>query len=162
MPVSAMLYQLSYEAIQLSPFAGTNEPNKLTFSQLSAFMAQLIEHCTSITEVAGSNPVEATWIFSGVYKRQFFLNCPIKWEDHVYFVYNPHFKKYAFLSFKCTVESNFTIGGCLEVGGGAGVIAEINQEQKLVLLGFLSCSNTVPRLLLFYEQLGDPTAIISK
>ena len=29
-------------------------------SQLSGFIAQLVEHCTGITEVLGSNPVEAT------------------------------------------------------------------------------------------------------
>ena len=35
-----------------------NEPNKRTCSQMSAFIAQLIEHCTGITEVMGLIPVE--------------------------------------------------------------------------------------------------------
>ena len=40
---------------------GTHEPNKLTYrySQVSGFSAQLVEHCTSIVEVMGSNPIEA-------------------------------------------------------------------------------------------------------
>ena len=38
---------------------GTHEPNKLTYSQVSGFSAQLVEHCISIAEVMGSNPIEA-------------------------------------------------------------------------------------------------------
>ena len=38
------------------------EPNKLTCSQLSGFIAELEEHCTRIAEVVVPNPVEATWI----------------------------------------------------------------------------------------------------
>ena len=38
----------------INPFTGTHEPNKLTSSQLSGFIAQLVEHCTGISEVMGS------------------------------------------------------------------------------------------------------------
>ena len=41
-------------------FTGAHEPNKLTCSQLSDVIAQLVEHCTGIAEVMGSNVVEAT------------------------------------------------------------------------------------------------------
>ena len=34
----------------IESFTGTNEPNKLTCSQLSGFVAQLAEHCTGIAE----------------------------------------------------------------------------------------------------------------
>ena len=46
--------------------------NKLTCSQLSGFIARLVEHCIGVAEVIGSNPFEATWIFqvSPGYKRQ--------------------------------------------------------------------------------------------
>ena len=33
---------------------GTNEPNKLTCSQLSRFITQLVERCTGIADVMGS------------------------------------------------------------------------------------------------------------
>ena len=38
---------------------GRYELNKLTLLQMSGFIAQLVEHRTGITEVTGSNPVEA-------------------------------------------------------------------------------------------------------
>ena len=41
-----------------SLYAGTNDPNKLTRSQLIDFINQLVEHCTDITEVMGSSPEE--------------------------------------------------------------------------------------------------------
>ena len=43
-----------------------NELNKLTSLPMCGFMAQLVEHRTGITEVTGSNPVEAL-IFSGFF-----------------------------------------------------------------------------------------------
>ena len=44
-------------------FHGNCDPyNKLSCSQLCRFIAQLVEHCTGIPEVMGSNPVEATRI----------------------------------------------------------------------------------------------------
>ena len=39
-----------------------HEPKKLTCPQLNGFIAQLLEHCSSIAEVMGSNPVEVTWV----------------------------------------------------------------------------------------------------
>ena len=46
--------------ISSSIFTGTQEPNKLTCSQMSGFIAQVVEHCTNIAEVVDWNPVEAT------------------------------------------------------------------------------------------------------
>ena len=44
------------------------QPNKLICSQLFGFIAQLIQHCTGIAQVMGSNPVGATRSFQdGVY-----------------------------------------------------------------------------------------------
>ena len=42
----AVLYQLSYEAMTVVPNS-------------HGFIAQLVEHCTGIAEVTGSNPAEA-------------------------------------------------------------------------------------------------------
>ena len=56
-----MLYKLSYEATQLGEgqvFGLIH--SKMTGSQLSDFLAQLVlDHCNSIAEVMGSNPIEA-------------------------------------------------------------------------------------------------------
>ena len=54
----AILYQLSYEA--------THWERGQFIELLSGFIAQLVEHRTSIAEVTGSNPVEAL-IFSGFF-----------------------------------------------------------------------------------------------
>ena len=43
-----------------------NSDNKLTSLSMCGFIAQLVEHRTGITEVMGSNPVEAL-IFSGFF-----------------------------------------------------------------------------------------------
>ena len=43
-----------------------NELNKLTLLPMCGFIAQLVEHCTSVAEVMGSNPIEAL-IFSGLF-----------------------------------------------------------------------------------------------
>ena len=43
-----------------------HELNKLTSLPMCAFTAQLVEHCTGIVEVTGSNPVEAL-TFSGFF-----------------------------------------------------------------------------------------------
>ena len=45
---------------------GRYELNKLTSLPMCGFIAQLVEHRTSIAEVTGSNPVEAL-IFSGFF-----------------------------------------------------------------------------------------------
>ena len=45
---------------------GRYELNKLASLPMCGFIAQLVEHCTSIVEVTGSNPVEAL-IFSGFF-----------------------------------------------------------------------------------------------
>ena len=46
---------------------GRHELNKLTSLPICGFIAQpLVEHCTGIAEVTGSNPVEAL-IYSGLF-----------------------------------------------------------------------------------------------
>ena len=42
---------------------GRYELNKLTSLPTGGFIAQLVEHCTGIAEVTGSNPVEALFFF---------------------------------------------------------------------------------------------------
>ena len=59
----------------------------MTCSQLSGFIAQLVEHCTGIAEVVGSNPVKITFQVS---IKGNCLNFPDKWKDH--FSINSHFK----------------------------------------------------------------------
>ena len=48
--------------------------DSLTLLPMCDFMAQLVEHCTSITEVTGSNPVEALIFF-----RLLLSNC-LNWK----------------------------------------------------------------------------------
>ena len=59
---------------------GRYELNKLTSLLMCGFIAQLVEHRTGITEVTGSNPVEALVFF-----RLLFSNC-LNWkiycDDH--------------------------------------------------------------------------------
>ena len=52
-----------YTSHHFTPY-GRYELNKLTSLPMCGFIAQLVEHHTGITEVTGSNPVEAL-IFSG-------------------------------------------------------------------------------------------------
>ena len=47
---------------------------------MCGFIAQLIENCTSIAEVTGSNPIEAL-IFFGLLLSNC-LNWKIYWDDH--------------------------------------------------------------------------------
>ena len=63
------------------PFKGTREPNKLTCPQLSGFVSQLVEHCTAIAEVMGTNPVKAAWIFQ--------MSTRYKCEDYFSLSYGP-------------------------------------------------------------------------
>ena len=69
--------------ISSSIYTGTQEPNKLTCSQLSGLIAQVVEHCTNIAEVVDWNPVEATWSFQ-VSMWDNCLNCSGKCEDHFF------------------------------------------------------------------------------
>ena len=68
-------------------------------------IAQLVEHCTGIAEVMGSNPVQA-WIFS----RLQFLNClsqvynKLRWSNISSFD-SPQFKYMNFHIFTCNMES---------------------------------------------------------
>ena len=62
--------QFKYELFHITPYhftpQGRYELNKLTSLPMCGFIAQLVEHRTGITEVMGSNPVEAL-IFSGFF-----------------------------------------------------------------------------------------------
>ena len=61
-----------------NPFMGTNDPNKLTRkSQLCGFIAQLVDHCTSIAEVMGLNPVEFAAGILQVFVRDDYFNCSV-------------------------------------------------------------------------------------
>ena len=59
---------------------GRYELNKLTSLPMSGFIAQLVEHRTSITEVRGSNPVEALIFFWLLLSNC--LNWKIYCDDH--------------------------------------------------------------------------------
>ena len=56
---------------------GKYELNKLTLLPMCGFIAQLVEHCTGIAEVTGSNPVEALIFFQA---SSFQFHCMGKYE----------------------------------------------------------------------------------
>ena len=60
------MYELFHIYFTLFHSSQENELNKLTSLPMYGFIAQLVEHRTSIVEVPGSNPVEAL-IFSGFF-----------------------------------------------------------------------------------------------
>ena len=60
------IWIISYTLHIISLLTGRYELNKLTSLPMCGFIAQLVEHRTSIAEVTGSNPVEAL-IFSGFF-----------------------------------------------------------------------------------------------
>ena len=64
----------------ISLLTGRYELNKLTLLPMCGFIAQLVEHCTGIAEVTGSNPVEALNFFRLLLSSC--LNWKIHWEDH--------------------------------------------------------------------------------
>ena len=59
--------QYKYELFHINftsfHYTGRYELNKLTSLPMCGFIAQLVEHCTGITEVMGSNPIEALNFF---------------------------------------------------------------------------------------------------
>ena len=59
---------------------GKYKPNKLTLLPMCGFIAQLVEHRTGITEVMGSNPVEALIFFRLLPSNC--LNWKIYCDDH--------------------------------------------------------------------------------
>ena len=74
-----------------------SELNKLTSLPMCSFTAQLVEHCTGIAEVMGSNPVEAliffrllpsnclNWTFTVMITLHFHLQPQHKYELHIHF-----------------------------------------------------------------------------
>ena len=64
----------------ISLLTGRYELNKLTSLPMCGFIAQLVEHCTGIAEVTGSNPVEALIFFRLLLSSC--LNWKIHCEDH--------------------------------------------------------------------------------
>ena len=59
----------------------------MTCSQMRGFIVHLVEHCTSIVEVMGSNPVKASRIFHvSVRDNNYCLNCPDKCQDDFFFL----------------------------------------------------------------------------
>ena len=59
---------------------GRYELNKLASLPMCGFIAQLVEHCTGIAEVTGSNPVEALVFFKLLLSNC--LNWKIYCDDH--------------------------------------------------------------------------------
>ena len=72
---------------------GRHELNKLTLLPMCGFTARLVEHRTSITEVTGSNPVEAVIFFrllpSNCFKLEF--SAMITLHFHLQLQYNMNF-----------------------------------------------------------------------
>ena len=64
----------------MSLLTGANELNKLTSLPICGFIAQLVDQCTGIAEVTGSNPVEALIFFpaSSFQLLKLKINC----DDH--------------------------------------------------------------------------------
>ena len=56
---AVQIYELFHYTYIISLLTGRYELNKLTLLPMCGFIAQLVEHRTGITEVTGSNPVEA-------------------------------------------------------------------------------------------------------
>ena len=52
------IWIISYKLHIISLLTGRYELNKLTSLPMCGFIAQLVEHCTGIVEVTGSNPLE--------------------------------------------------------------------------------------------------------
>ena len=73
-------YELFHINFTLSHCTGRYELNKLTSLPMCGFIAQLVEHCTGIAEVTGSNPVEALIFFRLLLSNC--LNWKIYCDDH--------------------------------------------------------------------------------
>ena len=56
--------------------------NLVVFGKREGTRIILVEHCTSIPEVMGSNPVKAAIIIVQLSIRDNCLNCPVKYEDY--------------------------------------------------------------------------------
>lgn len=63
-----------------------NELTILTFLPLCGFVDQLVEYRTGITEVMGSNPVEALNFFSGFFANYILLKLQtqLPYRDHFF------------------------------------------------------------------------------
>ena len=77
--------QYKYELFHINftsfHYTGRYELNKLTSLPMCGFIAQLVEHCTGITEVMGSNPIEALNFFFKLLLSNC-LNWKIYCDDH--------------------------------------------------------------------------------
>ena len=74
---SSNIWIISYMYILhiISLLTGRYELNKLTSLPMCGFIAQLVEHCTRIAEVMGSNPIKALIFF------RLLSNC-LNWKIH--------------------------------------------------------------------------------
>ena len=75
------LYKYELFHINFTSFhcTGRYELNKLTSLPMCGFIAQVVEHCTGIAEVTGSNPIEALIFFRLLSD---YLNWKIYCDDH--------------------------------------------------------------------------------
>ena len=84
---------------------------------MCGFIAKLVEHRTDITEVTGSNPVEALIFFQASSFQLLKLNC----DDH------------SSLSVQCTCmlyASLSTFLCCLTVAGERDIVLEVSEHIK--------------------------------
>ena len=87
---------------------GRYELNKLTLLPMCGFIAQLVEHRTSIAEVMGSNPVEALIFFFRLLLSSC-LNWKIYCDDHSSLVSIPQFKYEVFHIYVTSFHSSWEI-----------------------------------------------------
>ena len=74
---AVQIYELFHIYLHhFTPYTGRYELSKLTSLPMCGFIAQLVEHRTGITEVTGSNPVEALIFF------RLLLSSCLNWKIH--------------------------------------------------------------------------------
>ena len=82
----------------------------LQYDQLSVgSIAHLVEHCTGITEVIGSNLVQA-WIFFRLkFHSCLHVSCVYKWDDHLWLFHFRHLVLHYFKVNKLINNYHFTL-----------------------------------------------------
>ena len=76
---AVQIYELFHIYLHHFTTHGNYELNKLTVLPMCGFIAQLVEHRTGISEVTGSNPVEALIFF--FFFRLLLSSC-LNWKIH--------------------------------------------------------------------------------
>ena len=83
-------YELFHIYFTWFHYTGRYELNKLTLLPMCGFIAQLVEHRTGITEVMGSNPVEALIFFQASSFQLLKLENLLLWSHFTFTVYVKH------------------------------------------------------------------------